>query len=61
MNGLVQRVSIGEGLVGKVMGLEIAPDGFDIVQLWCVFAALCSTRHRLTLPGEIFRGYPIVQ
>jgi hypothetical protein len=26
MDGLVERVGIGEGLVGEVMGLEIAPD-----------------------------------
>ena len=37
MDGLVERVGIGEGLVGKVVGLEIAPDGFDVVQLRRVF------------------------
>lgn len=37
MDGFVKRVGIGERLVGKVMGLEIAPDGFDVVQLWRVF------------------------
>jgi hypothetical protein len=31
MDRLVERVGIGEGLVGEMMGLEIAPDGFDVV------------------------------
>ena len=27
--GLVERVAILEGLVSEMMGLEVAPDGFD--------------------------------
>lgn len=39
MDGLVKRVGVGEGLVGEVMRLEIAPDGFDVVQLRRIWAA----------------------
>jgi len=31
MDGLIERVGIGEGFVGEMMGLEIAPDGLDRV------------------------------
>lgn len=37
MDGSIERVGIDEGLVGEMMGLEIAPDGFDVVQLRGVF------------------------
>ncbi len=37
MDGLVERVGVGESLVGEVMRLEIAPDDFDVVQLRCIF------------------------
>ena len=37
MDGSVERVGVGEGLVGEVMGLEIVPDGFDVVQLGRIF------------------------
>ena len=37
MDGLIERVGIDEGLVGEMMGLEIAPDGFDVIQLRGVF------------------------
>src|SRR5271165_6211474 len=37
MDGLVERFDICEGLVGQVMGLEIAPDRLDVVEFGCVF------------------------
>src|SRR5271157_4075242 len=37
MDGLVERVGVGEGLVGEVMGLEIAPDRLDVVEFGGVF------------------------
>ena len=37
MDGLIERVGIDEGFVGEMMGLEIAPDGLDVIQLRCVF------------------------
>lgn len=37
MDGLVKGVGIVEGLVGEVMRLEIAPDDFDVIQLWRIF------------------------
>jgi hypothetical protein len=40
MEGLIERVGIDEGLVGEMMGLEIAPDGFDVTQLRGVFGQL---------------------
>jgi len=33
VNGPVEVVGVGEGLVGEVMGFEIAPDGLDVVEL----------------------------
>ena len=32
MDGLVKRVGVDEGLVGEVMGLEIAPDRLDVIE-----------------------------
>ena len=37
VDGLVERGDIGEGLMGEVMRLEIAPDGFDVVEFGSVF------------------------
>ena len=37
MDGLVERVGVGEGLVGEVMGLKIAPDRLDVVEFGRVF------------------------
>src|SRR5271169_3201529 len=37
MDGLVERVGVGEGLVGEVMGLKIAPDRLDVVEFGGVF------------------------
>src|ERR1700730_11756336 len=37
VDGLVERGDIGEGLMGEVMRLEVAPDNFDVVELWGVF------------------------
>ena len=31
MDGLVEGGDVGEGLVGEVMGLKIAPDRLDVV------------------------------
>src|SRR5258708_10691733 len=36
VDGLVERGDIGEGLMGEVMRLEVAPDNFDVVELWGV-------------------------
>ncbi len=46
MDGLIERVGIDEGLVGEIMRLEIAPDGFDVIQLRGVF-------------GQPFDGEPV--
>lgn len=32
VNGPVEVVGVGEGLVGEMVGFEIAPDGFDVVE-----------------------------
>jgi hypothetical protein len=37
VDGLVERVSMGEGLMGEVIRLEAAPDDFDVVEFWSVF------------------------
>ena len=37
VDGLVERGDIGEDLMGEVMRLEVAPDDFDVVELWGVF------------------------
>src|SRR5271165_4233946 len=37
MDGLVECGGICEGVVGEVMGLEIAPDRLDVVEFRCVF------------------------
>src|ERR1700692_229315 len=37
VDGLVERGDIGEVLMGEVMRLEVAPDDFDVVELWGVF------------------------
>ena len=37
MNGLFERLSVGEGLVGEVMALEVAPDRLDVVEFGRVF------------------------
>jgi hypothetical protein len=47
MDCKVERVCIGEGPVGEVVGLEIAPDGFDVVQLRRVFG---QPRNVITAP-----------
>ena len=33
VDGMVEGIGIGEGLVGEVVCLEVAPDAFDVVQL----------------------------
>src|SRR5271166_2465809 len=37
MDGLVEGGGVGEGLVGEVMGLEVAPDRLDVVEFGRVF------------------------
>lgn len=37
MDGAVEGFGVGEGLMGEVMGFEVAPDGFDVVEFRCVF------------------------
>jgi hypothetical protein len=34
VDGAVEGVDVGEGLVGEMMGLEVVPDQFDVVQFW---------------------------
>jgi hypothetical protein len=46
VNGLVECGGVGEGLVGEVMGLEVAPDPLDIVEFGGVF-------------GQPFDGEPV--
>ena len=37
MNCLVEDIRIGEGLMGEIVGLEIMPDGFDVIEFGCIF------------------------
>jgi hypothetical protein len=37
VDGVVERDGVGEGLVGEVMGLEVAPDRLDVVEFGRVF------------------------
>ena len=37
VDGSIEIVGVGEGLVGQMMGFEIAPDGFDVVEFGRVF------------------------
>ena len=37
MDGLVERGGVGEGLVGEMMSLKVAPDELDIVEFGRVF------------------------
>ena len=37
MDGLIEVRDIGEGLMGEVMGLEVAPDEFNVVEFGSVF------------------------
>ena len=37
VDGLVEGVDIGEGLMGEVMRLEVVPNDFDTVEFWGVF------------------------
>jgi hypothetical protein len=36
VDGLVEVYDIGEGLMGEKMRLEVAPDGFDVVEFGSV-------------------------
>lgn len=37
VDGLVEDVCAGEGLMGEIVGFEVAPDGFDVVEFGRVF------------------------
>src|SRR5271168_3413934 len=37
MDGVVERGGVGEGLVGEMMRLEVAPHRFDVVEFGRVF------------------------
>ena len=37
MDGAIESGDVGEGLVGQMMRLEIAPDNLDVVELGGVF------------------------
>lgn len=37
VDGAIERGVVGEGLMGQVVRLEIAPDDLDVVELGCVF------------------------
>src|ERR1700723_1794514 len=37
VDGVVERDGVGEGLVGEVMGLEVAPDRLDVIEFGRVF------------------------
>ena len=52
VDGVVERDGVGEGLVGEVMGLEVAPDRLDVVEFGRVFRQpldgepVCASRQR---------------
>src|SRR3712207_6811247 len=37
LDGAVEVLGAGEGLVRQAMPLQVAPEGFDVVQFWGVF------------------------
>ena len=37
VDGLVECVGVGEGLMGEVMGLEVAPNRLDVVEFGRIF------------------------
>ena len=37
VDGMVEVVDVGEGAIGEVVALEIAPASLDVVQLRCIF------------------------
>ena len=52
VDGVVERDGVGEGLVGEVMGLEVAPDRLDVIEFGRVFRQpldsepVCASRQR---------------
>ncbi len=36
MDGAVEVIRAGEGLVSEVMPLQVAPENLDVVQLWSI-------------------------
>ena len=37
MDGPVEDVPVGEGLMGEIVGFQVSPDGFDVVEIGRVF------------------------
>jgi hypothetical protein len=37
VDGLVEDVSVCEGLMGEIVGFQVSPDGFDVVEFGRVF------------------------
>ena len=37
MYGAIEGVGVGESLMGEVVRFQVAPDQFDVVELWRVF------------------------
>jgi hypothetical protein len=37
LDGAIKSLGVDEGLVGEMMGLEIAPDNLDVVEFGSVF------------------------
>jgi hypothetical protein len=42
MDGPVKEVCVGEGLMGEIVGFEVSPDGFDVVEFGRVFGQLLN-------------------
>ena len=37
MNGAIEMIEIGEGLVSEKVTLQVAPGSLDVIQLWSIF------------------------
>ena len=37
VDGAVEVFGVGEGLMGEVVGFQVSPDGFDVIEFRCVF------------------------
>jgi hypothetical protein len=37
VGGLVERIDIGKGLMGEIIGLEVVPNHFDVIEFGRVF------------------------
>ena len=45
MDGAIERVGVGEGLVGEMMGFEIVPDNLNVIKLGGVFGQPFDGEH----------------